>query len=497
MKSDNSKRMKPQQGTAPGKPGPFRPAAKRKVTPQPGNGAPANSQERITEAGLIRVANLEAVQSLPLFYCSETGKWYGPSGQGGFSRYKDSHAAALVAEHGFNRRLTDDQGNTPADRVLMWLTQNKSVAYAGPLGGYRAGFYELDCGRILVTESQRLVTPTPGVWPTIQQLIETMFADEKYDQLTVFYLWASESFAAFYYRMTHPGPWPFRHCPAFGIFGPRHCGKTALIELVLAPLLGNRKGDPMTFLKEGRFNKDLFGASLLALDDKGANAGLAERRQRGEAIKDLLWKPEQRMEGKGADALMLRPFWRMVIAGNDDDAGLQVCPALSPSLEDKLILLRARQAAGLPQTKEENDLWADAIRKELSAFAVFLLGFRPPVGVILDPRTRVLNFKHPELVSALREMQPEMKLLELIDGLGLIDVDAPLWEGTASEFEKAMRERDKEGILDRLFINATAAGRMLTELARITPERIKRTSRGGTAFYRIFRKQGLPKDETS
>jgi hypothetical protein len=492
----NAKRTKPKPRTTPDKPGPYRPATERTTTPQGGNGLPANPAERITDAGLIRVANLQAVQSLPLYYCAETGKWYGPSGQGGFSRYKESYAAGLVAEHGFNRRLTDDQGNTPADRALMWLMQNRSVEYAGPLAGYPAGLHELDGRRFLVTETQRIVTPTPGEWPTIRRLIETMLADEKHDQLTVFYLWAAESLAAFYQRMTCAGPWRFRHCPALGLFGPRHCGKTALIDLILTPLLGWKKGDPMTFLKEGRFNKDLFGASLLALDDKGANAGLAERRQRGEAIKDLLWKPEQRMEGKGVDALMLRPFWRMVIAGNDDDAGLQVCPALSPSLDDKLILLRARQADGLPQTKEENDSWADAIRKELPAFASFLLGYRAPSEITLDPRTHVLNFKHPELVSALREMQPEVRLLELIDGLGLIGVDAPLWEGTASEFEKELRGKDKERILDRLFINPTAAGRMLTELARIAPERIKRTSRGGTAYYRVFRKQGLPKDET-
>ena len=180
--------MKPQLRTAPGKPGPFRPTDKRKAAPQSGNGAPASSEARITDAGLIRIANLEAVQSLPLFYCSETGKWYGPSGQGGFSRYKDGYVSGLVAEHGFNRRLPDDQGNTPAGPALIWLTQNKSVAYAGPLGGYRAGFHELDGGQILVTESQRLVTPTPGEWPKIQQLIETLFADESHDQLTVLYL---------------------------------------------------------------------------------------------------------------------------------------------------------------------------------------------------------------------------------------------------------------------------------------------------------------------
>ncbi|MBI5387813.1 MAG: hypothetical protein HZA90_24390 [Verrucomicrobia bacterium] len=242
----------------------------------------------------------------------------------------------------------------------------------------------------------------------------------------------------------------------------------------------------MNYLREPKFNKDLFAASLLVLDDKGASANLAERRQRGEGVKDLIWKPEQRMEGKGADAVILRPFWRLVMAGNDDDAGLQVCPALSDSLKDKLLILRARQAEGLPQTHEENDSWAATIRAELPAFAAWLLAWRPTPEMVLDPRTRIANFWHPALVSALRDMQPEMRLLELIDGLDLIGADAPLWEGTATEFERALKAKDTASVLDRIFTSSTSAGRMLTELSRMVPDRVKKTDREGRAHYRIF-----------
>ena len=473
---------------APSKPGPFRRRHKRKA-PQ-ANNLPVTPAMRITGAGLICFENTAAVEALPLFYDSETGKSYGPNGRGGYARLKDSYASAMVAEHGFNRSFKDAQGNTEAERAMLWLMQNRSVEYAGPVAGYPAGCHEVEGRRFLVTEAPRTIQPVPGDWPTIRRLVETMLADEKHDQTSVFYTWAAESYGAFWQRMTQPGPWPFRHCPALGVFGPRHCGKTALIDLVLAPLFGGRKGDPMNFLKDARFNKDLFGAALLVLDDKGASASLAERRQRGEGIKDLLWKPEQRMEGKGADALMLSPFRRLVIAGNDDEAGLQVCPALSPSLDDKLLLLRARQAEGLPHTKDENDAWAGAIRHELPAFSDFLLGYRPSADLPLDPRTHVVSFQHPDLVAGLREMQPETKLLEMIDCLGLIGNDAPLWEGTATQFQTELKAKDPERILDRVFVHATSAGRMLSELARIAPARIERKNWNGTTHYRIFpRKQ--------
>lgn len=464
-------------------------------SPPPAASSPASNVERVSSAGLIRIENEAAVAAIPLYYYAERCKWYGPSGNGGFANYSDSQAKNIIAEHGFNKSVRDSQGNTPAERAMLWLIQNHSVAYAGPLAGYKSGVLGAGAWRILVTESPRLILPDPGPCAIIRKLVESMLKDEAHDQVSVFYLWASEGLSAYWDRLNNPESWRFRHSPALAIFGPRGCGKTALIDLVLSRLFGGRKSDPMNFLRDPKFNKDLFAASLLVLDDKGASANLAERRQRGEGIKDLIWKPEQRMEGKGADAIMLKPFWRLVIAGNDDEAGLQVCPALSPSLEDKLILLRASQADGLPETHDENDLWARQIEKELPHFAAFLLAWKPPETLRVDPRTRIANFWHPEIKSCLRNLQPEMRLLELIDSLGLIDADAPLWQGTASDFERTMRQKDQEKMLDRVFISSMGAGRMLVELSRMSPDRVNRTNRGNQNYYRIFRPPSRPGSE--
>lgn len=462
-------------------PGPYKPKLNGKLHPA------EDATVRINAAGLVHFADDEAVRALPIYYYAERSKWYGPNGQAGFSQLSDGHAKSLIAEHGHNKSVKDPQGNTAADRAMLYIMQQRAVAYAGALAGYRAGCHETPCGRILVTESPRLIEPKPGNWPVIRKLIETQLGDEGQPQVEVFYTWASASFRAFWQRMTEPGPWEFRYCPALAIFGPKGCGKTALIDFVLAPLFGGRKGKPMKFLREGKFNKDLFGAGLLVMDDEGASANLQERRQRGEAIKNLIWQEEQRMEGKGADAITLRPFWRLVIAGNDDDSGLQVCPALSPSLDDKLILLKARKADGLPTTNDENTAWTDALRRELPAFAAFLLGYHSPEEIELNERSRVAILRHPELLAALREMQPEMRLMELIDTLGLLD-DLPdrKWEGSASDFERRLRGKDQTGMLERIFTNGQAAGRMLAELARVAPARVERTNWSGASHYRIF-----------
>jgi len=49
-----------------------------------------------------------------------------------------------------------------------------------------------------------------------------------------------------------------------------------------------------------------------------------------------------------------------------------------------------------------------------------------------------------------------------------------------------MMKLDGQGLLDRVFVSGTSAGRMLSELARVSPERVKRTDREGVSHYRIF-----------
>ena len=472
----------------------YRPTAtqKTKDAPPDSDGEPIRS--KVDGAGLVAMDPEKRIADVPLYYYSDKGRWYGPNGHGGFSNMTDAAAKALVAEHGLSRSQRDETGNSKADRATLWLMQHRSVAYAGLVAGYPAGIHDVEGTRILVTESSRCIEPGQGDFPTIRRLVETMLADDSNPQISCFYLWCAASYRTYSNRMLGKGDssnWPFRHCPALAIFGPRKCGKTALIDLVIGPLFGGRKADPMNFLRDPKFNKDLVVAPILVLDDKGASSSLADRRQRGEGIKDLIWKPEQRMEGKGADAVMLRPFWRLIIAGNDDDAGLQVCPALSPSLTDKLIILKAREAQGLPSTDSENDEWKAAITRELPAFASFLLGWEPPEGTQIDPRSRVMNFWHPEIVDALREMQPEMRLLDLIDSLKLISPQNPHWEGTSGEFEDAMRQVDKERLLDRIFVTGTSAGRMLSELSRMT-NRVKKTNRHGRSYYRILPPPPVP-----
>ena len=191
------------------------------------------------------------------------------------------------------------------------------------------------------------------------------------------------------------------------------------------------------------------------------------------------------MEGKGVDALMVSPFWRLVIAGNFEDSSLNICPALNDSLRDKIILLKCKRAEGLPQDEAEKIVWVKKLREELPYFVAFLLDYKPnkTAAKQLDTRSRVLNFWHPDITAALLEKQPECKAIEVIDLLDL----AP-WHGTATQFYSAITEADKGGHYERLFSSIDRCGRMLSELAKTMPTRVTKTTPQGISHYRIERK---------
>jgi len=184
--------------------------------------------QRVNESGLVNVVDEEEAGKVPLHYCA--GKWYGPNRDGGFSPMKDTQAGVLLGQHGFSRSQKNENGNTPAEIIMLWLMQNRAVNYAGPLAGYPVGPHLSGSQRILVTEALNLVkvgkSGNPKHWQTIQTLIQSLLDDEQHDQITVFYVWLAASLRHLYERIERPGELPFQHCPALALFGEFQSGKT-------------------------------------------------------------------------------------------------------------------------------------------------------------------------------------------------------------------------------------------------------------------------------
>ena len=242
----------------------------------------AESAEGVTSEGMICVGDAKKIAAVPLYYYAEKSSWFAPDSRSGYFKTTSAAAQSFIAASGFSKAFKDSRGNSPAESALFWKMQNSSVAYAGELAGYPAGCHEINGRRILVTHAPRLINPQPGDFPTIARLVETMLAFDDHPQAQFFFAWLASSFIALRERFQNPTGALFRFAPALYLAGPRECGKSALIKLVIQPLFGGRMADPTNYLKDGKFNKDLFTAPLLIIDDKGASSNLAERRQRGE-----------------------------------------------------------------------------------------------------------------------------------------------------------------------------------------------------------------------
>ena len=317
----------------------------------------------------------------------------------------------------------------------------------------------------------------------------------QFHQVHVFYTLLSSVYKTLLERV-QTGKAIFRFTPALSIVGVKECGKSALVNMVLQPLLGGRKADPTAYLLEPKFNKDLFVAPLLVMDDKGSPPSIAIRRERGENLKGLIWEKEQRMRGMFSDAIQLCPFRFLVLLCNFDEAALQILPTLSEGMSDKIIHLLARRAEYLPASNEENDNWATDLENELPAFAYFLKNYRTPKNAELNSRSRVMLYSHPSIVEKLRGFQPEIRLLDLIDLFRLpetaTDPKSPcealqgFWQGSATEFHNAMSSLDAEKIYAGMFASLGNVGRALSELVNVVPDRVKVSNHGNKSHYRIL-----------
>src|SRR5258708_40122450 len=108
------------------------------------------------------------------------------------------------------------------------------------------------------------------------------------------------------------------------------------------------------------FNKDLFAAEHLMIEDEVASTAIKHRRHFATRIKDFTVNEVQSCHAKGRDAISLRPFWRLTISLNDEPENLLILPPIDESLEDKIMLLKVRNfRMPLPTVTLENreGLW--------------------------------------------------------------------------------------------------------------------------------------------
>ncbi|MEY4385010.1 MAG: hypothetical protein RLY20_293 [Verrucomicrobiota bacterium] len=460
---------------------------------------PATLQERVLavatkQLGMGRRGLLRAVKELqdqrrqqtdpkPIdaFYDPAKRCYWIPNDRGEMIEVSETSMTRHLISAGF---LNDkNHGVTQLDEELIRLQRTRDVVYAGPLAGHSVGLQE-QCGqRILVTRPARLLLPVAGDSPAIQQLICDLFDDPDHpeiEQIPYVLGWLKVAYESLLNQQLRPGQ-------ALAIAGPRDCGKS-LLQALITEIFGGRSAKPYRYMSGAtEFNGDLFGAEHLMIEDEVAFTDIRARRHFGARIKDFTVNATQSCHGKNRPALSLKPFWRMSITLNDEPENLLILPPIDDSLEDKIILLKAKKA-GLPADIGTADgrarYWAQ-LMQELPMFLDTLMQFQIP-ATLQSGRFGVKHFQHPTLITALSEMSPEMRLMGLIDAALAEHEHIGKWTGTATELERLLSESKIGFEARRLLDWNNATGTYLGRLAKKLPNRVHgqrtNTSRQWTVY---------------
>lgn len=382
----------------------------------------------------------------------------------------DAHSLKVrLGKAGISTKAPRGTGYSPADEVAVAIQHQRSIVYAGPLAGYQSNCYQMHGNRVLVTSSPKLITPVQGEWPLLAQVYE-QFRDDDYPiQVDIWHSWMQEGAVALYTGKRSPGQ-------AFVMVGPVGSGKSLMQDIITA-LMGGRDGRPYRYMTGATtFNRDLFGAEHLRISDEVSNTDPRARHRFGAQIKLICAEPNQSCHGKGRDAIVLSPFWRLTICTNPGLQHLMVLPPLESSLREKMqiVLTKARKLPMPTKSPAEKAAFWAALQAEFAHYLWWLLNVYQPPEELRTERWCLKPFTHPYVLGLLEETAPEQKLMSLVEqviwpqGIGAMEV----WNGTAEElanllFESAFKEEAK-----KLLNWPLACGSYLSEYAEAFPDRV-------------------------
>jgi hypothetical protein len=362
---------------------------------------------------------------------------------------------------------------TEVEELIREIDKTKCPSYIGPLAGHSVGMVENQGKLILVTESPRIIKPVAGDWSLIRKLTEQMFKHGGIDQTPYVYGWLKFALECVHSEIRHPGQ-------VFVMAGPRKCGKSIYQTEIITPLLGGRSERPNRSMRgESTFNSELFRAEHLILEDEVASTDIRSRRHFGSMCKQISSNHAHSCHGKHREALELAPLWRLSISLNDETENLMVLPIIDDSLEDKIILLLAhKEPMPMPtDTAAQKELFAQTIRRQLPAFAHFVLNWKVP-DRLRSTDYVITHFHHPTLLQSIQAQSPESQLWSLV--IEKILQDEKEWIGTATELQDQL-QRDSPAAW-KLFTWPTACGTYLGRLETDFPKWVtQRRGPKGTA----------------
>ncbi len=414
-----------------------------------------------------------------VYYFSLSGKFLIKDLRGKYMQINKDALKTKITRLGVNSRIQDGHYISDRDKTIDNIMMTDNVDYVGELAGYQAGVHTVNNAKILVTKSPTIIKGDKRPYPILSKIFEGMFNSGDTPQLDFVYGWlklARESVAS-----GNPTP---GQCLVLA--GPKNCGKS-LFQDIVTELLGGRTGRPFSYMSgKTDFNSELFGAEHLVIADENSNRDMNSRRLFGSRIKDYTVNTSMHCHGKFREALTLTPCQRLTISLNDEDDNLLILPPIDESLSDKIILLKIYipefplDSSGVVNRQS---LW-ETIKDELPGLIHHIEQFKIPAK-LRDSRFGLTGFQHPILMESLEELNPEGKLLALIDH-HLLDQEKT-WEGTTTELESELLDyySDCRRRAEKIIKSTPETRTYLMHLKKKHPNRISTRESNGKSLWVI------------
>lgn len=414
---------------------------------------------------------------LTVYFERSSGTFYTRDDKGDYIGTTDKLLGLELRKVGYHRKAPNPWVLSPLEDEILRISKQQGVDYAGPVGGYPVGVYDMFAKKVLVTSGPQFIQPKEGKWPWLTKFFDELLGDQK----KYFFAWIKWALVT----LRKGAPWSPGQ--AFAIAGPVGCGKSFLQSLI-TPMLGNRASKPYDYLiGEEKYNDEVFGSEHGIIGDEVPLLDIRSRRNVGSALKDLVVNKEQSIRGMYKSPTTLTPFLRVSISLNDDPESLLALPPLDSDVKDKLIIVKATQVK-FPWPSDrfpDSRSYFSTLKDELPAFLFWLIRWKVPDS-IKSQRYGVISYHHPDLVKSVDDLAPEWKLWELVThhlGEGLTERE---WSGSALDLQRALREADKNREVDGVCRWDTACGQFLGKLALKLPERIRVETRAqGKKMYTL------------
>lgn len=427
------------------------------------DGESAGRKRSASQADKKPSVKMPATGSVECLFDLATNSYYTRNNSGGYQRLPKDQVTALLRRKGFSDKHRLDDGLSWVESELLDITLQRSVHYAGPLGGYQPGIYDIYSSRILVIAGPTVMKPVQGRWDHLRTFLDTLLKD----QWKYFAGWLKVAL-----RSLRAG-FPWAPGQLLAVAGEGGSGKSNLQKL-LTPMLGNRVSSPYEYMSSStNFNAEIYGSEHGLIGDTNHKTDARSRRNFGAAIKKLVAEPLHYVRGMYKAPICLTPFLRLSMTCNDNDEALKVLPSIDSDVAGKIMLLKANEVDYVKLTKKFRDwpaYWAQ-LESELPAFVHALTRWQIPAS-IADKRYGIVSFKDPGLIEKLQKLTPEDNLLATIDAYIFADKHVDHWSGLAGDMVKTLSGLMTSAGESRLYTGVMNCGQQLSMLAEKYPERV-------------------------